>query len=242
MSSHIYTTETGIGERELARAVSGWRFTNSETGSCSKPGWLHSDQLQVRHSMASSSSGGYKLRLALGMCCYCGWFSAILSQIFTYILAEAASQFDCPFLKQGLCSPRWQQQQLNAALMSFSFLDHCRSDTQKRSNRSSWATATPQKGPASTPPLTEEDSPVVSQISPLPSQCLQPMGWVGDIGCSHGSSVCLKSKKCSSSYFETMCLGPVSNWMRQEKPEALLWAHQRQKYNRVTCNTDLSCK
>lgn len=162
------------------------------------------------------------------MCCHCGWFSAILSQIFTYILAEAARQFDCPLLKQGLCSPRWQQQQPNAALLYFSFLDHRHCDTQKRSNGSSWATATPQKGSACTPPLTEEDSPVVSQISPVPSQCLQPKCWVGDVGRSHGSSVCLKSKKCSSSYFETMCLGPVSNWMRQKKPEALLWA-QRQK-------------
>lgn len=63
--------------------------------------------------------------------------------------------------------------------------------------------------------------PVASQrFSLVPSQCLLPSaGWETQVTVV-GALFALRAKNGLISYFEAAWLHPVSNWKRQEKPEA----------------------
>lgn len=105
--------------------------------------------------------------------------------------------------------------------MSLSFPTRRHFDTQRR--------------PSEAPGLQAQHSqpgegfPTVSQQFPLmPSQCLHPSaGWETQVTVM-GAQFASRARNGLISYFEAAWLHPVSNWKRQEKPEALLWA--RRKY------------
>ena len=158
--------------------------------------------------------------------------SAIFAQISTQLYSGTNSQIIwLSLLKKGLCSPV--------------------RDDSNSSHRQPWhpsaspptATSTPRKGWVGAPGLQGQHGwdlcpphhwpgrifmLSLSRFPQWPASTFSPHAWEKTWVVATGSQSALRARNGLVSYFETTCLGLVSNWTRQEKPEALFWA--RLKY------------